>query len=168
MVELDYKTHITIVVSAGHTEYMPEMVGSMTYEWIWPPGLDPEEFELYTVSEEALEVLWERTNPRIPQRDWDLSWESICSIRGTEEEFQKSLAKFIVDAVASEPHGDDDVFDYWPSAVRMALEMAEQLKMEWATADATTAARDVILNWIGDWETDLLHKCGVWQEGDPE
>lgn len=179
MVELDAQMQDQIIegiVSAGHGEYVLALPID-EFNPIWEPYGD----DLFprldkAVGQDAVMAIWrDHTGLQDVPGDWDIEWENICKLRARRADLEKAMDKLLAD-LREDPGGDDGTFDYWPSGVRMALEVAayldendpgEPLPMDW-TGKVGQQAREFILTQRSEYAGELLQKTGLWQEGDPE
>lgn len=112
-------------VSAGHAEYLPPVTPGLSVTDVWPLS-DRED-----LSEWELEDFTRLTGisyEKIP--DVDLNWETIQRWKGTPSVIAEALTILLGD-LAEIPGGDDDTYDYWPSGVRLAAAVADELGGEW-------------------------------------
>jgi hypothetical protein len=130
-----------IVASAGHDEYrFPETPGvtdRVLFDGVALECGDDEAAterarglgfldEMYEIVEDALTPeAWAGftgepagTKPE----DADLTWEVIHLFEGEPEALLAGLDA-LIESLYLEPHGDDDAYDYWPSGVRLAMEV---------------------------------------------
>src|SRR5262245_42992761 len=132
---------LELVVSAGHAEYMVEHEG-VEVAYVWQPLSDEVDAELSRLvargmspSREAAAALLFAELTSAVQADAleaagvDLTWETVVRLRGAHCHLVEWLERLRVEI--SEPgHGDDDLYDYWPSGVRLAAAVAERLGEE--------------------------------------
>ena len=150
----------TFLVSEGHAEYpMPTNVAGLDVTEVWPPAAmsDEERDGLYDLYGSDQVDVWERYNPGTLPPDADLAWEHIISVTGTPEAINAGLDLLIAD-ISTRPSGDDDVFDYWPSGCRLALDVAAQVDR---TDEVTAVIRSVIVTSLEDYAEELFDKVGI-------
>lgn len=151
----------SIVVSAGHAEYMGN--APVTLEYLW--GMD----DAYGEDGEALDYdslpeKFDAKNPGVTVGDWDLGWQHIVRLSGTQESLV-AYYKSLVEQLRVTPSGDDDTFDYYPSGVRYAAEIGGDLGLDIREdlLPAVTAALDE----DEDYWQEVRDKTGIfdWPEG---
>lgn len=157
------------LASMGHSEYGNiEAVPGLTIREVWPTEMnaDPDSEQVYFMRwapwmELPQEELEQRFAEVTGGMDADPSWEHIMEWEGDEDAVRAGLDLLIAD-IDTEPSGDDDVLDYWPSGVRYALAVASQLGDE-QMARVQNVARRVIVNshWAEEWERYIADKIGV-------
>lgn len=128
---------IEIMASAGHGEYGD--LASRLVRVIWEPTCD-DLMDQIDGDEEVAQRLWRESYGDLAYPPADLTWETIIGIAGTRAEVGAWLDS-IISEISVTPHGDDEVFDYWPSGVRLAREVAAVLGRE---DEVTQAVRDAI------------------------
>lgn len=108
-----------IIASAGHGEYwLPELPGvSATILWQWQ-DTDSDPDPLDWVEKTGLD------SSEMP--DCDLSWEIIVAVEGEPAAIVSALGALLVD-LSFTPGADDGTFDYWPSGMRLARTIIDQL-----------------------------------------
>jgi hypothetical protein len=143
-----------VTVSAGHGEYQIDPPEGLTITEVWPP--DGEE-DLWEMAEDLILLKYRRAVPDGPS-DVDPYWERVMVWEGDLRAFDAGLFR-LVNALDSGLGGDDDTFDYWPSGVRYAKEIAELVTDEWA-ARVEETARKVVAEQREEFAEELLTKCG--------
>ena len=88
--------------------------------------------------------------------DYD-DWEILVEVSGEPANIEAALV-WLIETLDTEPHGDDDMFDYWPSGVRYAMALDAALGGLHA-AEITTIARQVIT--ASGFAEELLAKVGL-------
>jgi len=110
---------ITMVVSAGHNEYpigcSEELWSSHNHDHLW----------LADDVEAAATELYKSLG--LPEIDADVSWETIIRVTGQRETLNQALDMLLGDLCGGPKGGDDDTFDYWPSGMRLAQQVAAVL-----------------------------------------
>lgn len=154
---------VNIVVSAGHTEYMPARTEGVIVEWVWE-GL-PEDVDTDVASEELYDVCCRRfvedTGITLDQMgDFDPMWESVARFRGPRDRVIAALYSLIREISVS-PTGDDSVFDYWPSGVRMAFAMDQKLEAGRAERIEQIVRRTLADPTLEPFADELLPKLGL-------
>lgn len=117
-----------LVVSAGHAEYGAAGESGVVIEEMWPPDDEHGDALFFDDNEEAL-AAFKAAYPGIPddgRPDADYAWEHIWRVQGTPEQVEAWFSG-LVDELAEPPSGDDTTYDYWPSGVRLAIQVAEVL-----------------------------------------
>lgn len=154
-------------VSAGHDEYGLVLRDEQATH-VWP--LDDDE-ERWDQDGATLAAKYQDATGAMPDGDWDLVWEHIYRISATRAELETALGVLTLQVLDGPDSGDDDTFDYWPSAVRLALSVAEELGGEWPNrqwlAIVERAARAAIAETRAQFAEELLVKCGLDKQ-DPE
>jgi hypothetical protein len=116
----DTVTTHRLVLDAGHGEYLPEAEG-LRVAVLFDPAEVP-----YVDDGYALEAL--RATPGVPDGFETVgpTWCVAVEVSGSEEALVAGWEALYED-VSGEPHGDDDVRDYWPSGARLLLAYADDL-----------------------------------------
>lgn len=125
---------LRFIVSAGHAEYGDR--SSPVVEEIWNPTGDGTWDSIYaarhgdiranygSTDRLAAALFTERTGvPADELPAIDFTWEVVWRITGLRPQVAEWLDLLIVDLAAG-PSGDDDTYDYWPSGVRLAHQVA--------------------------------------------
>jgi hypothetical protein len=137
---------LDIIASAGHAEYGdPNPQNGLRLSIIWDPQAD-DLYEKIDGDEANAEALWEEYLGwrGIARPNADLTWENIWRLRGTREQVSEWLDSLLSDLSVT-PSGDDTTYDYWPSGVRLAREVAAVL----GRSDDVTAAVKSALDGTG-------------------
>lgn len=113
-----------VLVAAGHGEYgwtdaRPKI------EVLWNPNGEDVVLDDAWDDEKAAGLFRER-HPGVTAPDCDLTWEQVWVIAGEVEEIAAWYRALVAD-LAEKPSGDDTVYDYWPSGVRLARQVAAAL-----------------------------------------
>lgn len=147
------------IVTSGHQEYNPDPdIEGLT---ITDFTLDDEDGDgsVFDLSEEDARQKIADDNgipvDEIPELRW--STEGVVRWEGERDAIEKGLAS-LIGQIDAEPGGDDDTFDYWPSGVLYAKQVAEKLGDEWPDRVKKVALR--ILQWKEDWAAELADKIG--------
>lgn len=160
-------SHLSFVASAGHAEYMPTMPAPATCETVWCfseheladrmfaagaeyPGYSADELEALIVATTG--------GPSSALPDADLEWETIVRISGPRYELAQGYLS-LEREVSMAPHGDDDVFDYWPSGARFLIDYAAALGAPYPNRAA--ARIDAVLDELEAYGDELADKVGV-------
>jgi hypothetical protein len=113
-----------LLVNVGHGEYLPLAQDGLTAELVWDP-YDEANLE-HTDSEEQAKARYREVTGLEPDPAWNLTWQSLQRWTGDAVALSAALHS-LVDKLEAPPSGDDDTYDYWPSGVRLALQVAEAL-----------------------------------------
>lgn len=140
-----------LLVSLGHAEYEPRHPPELTRRLLWDPLAIPVPSWWDADDAEALArkaFLHAHPDHADGLPDWDLTWESVEEWEGDPADFEMALSSLLAQ-LREGPSGDDDTFDYWPSGVRLARQVAAALDRERSirpTRDAgvVRAAHDVL------------------------
>jgi hypothetical protein len=150
------------LVSAGHDAYaLPDQEG-LTLVWGYE-DVEPFEEDGGSVSDKALREAF-RTKLQAETvestiSDWDLWYEVIYRIEMDRPQLEENLRTLIED-LKQDPGGDDGTFDYWPSGVRFAMQLAERLGGEWPQKVAAFA-RNWIMENRAEFAYELLNSVGL-------
>lgn len=152
---------LSMVVSYGHAEYVLPTLPNLLQEQLW----GPDDFEAEAEWDEHDAVEHFRIQHGFLPPDADLSWEHIFRVTGDRDVMAEAFAGLLLD-IARPPGGDDDTYDYWPSGVRLAWEIAGLLGDSEVRqlADAVASVfetKPTLPDWNPDMLgfTDLLEKC---------
>jgi hypothetical protein len=113
-----------LLVNVGHGEYLPSITDALTADLVWDP-YDDLTLKHTQTEADALARYREVTGLE-PNPEWDLTWQSVQRWRGEPAAVEAALAS-LMDKLEVPPSGDDDTYDYWPSGVRLALQVAKAL-----------------------------------------
>lgn len=106
---------VELILNAGHNEY----VVSEDAEVVWDP--------YDKVAEVDIDKILAAPHNQYLWYDEDLrTWGTLVKLKGTHAELEQVFTSY-VDGIGA-PSGDDDTFDYWPSAMRQAWEFAIDLE----------------------------------------
>lgn len=122
-------TILNFLASARHAEYTLQGPGvTVTDVWDYEcleqfdsqqdEGVDEVTADMWTQATGLPETLF--------STEWDLMWENIVRIEGDADAVAAALDTLIAD-LSNTPGGDDDTFDYWPSGVIYAQDIAAAL-----------------------------------------
>jgi hypothetical protein len=129
-----------LLVSVGHGEYLPAAVADLNATPVWDPGAD-DNIDHTADPDQAL-ARYRQLVGADPTGDWNLTWETVQRWTGPRSAVDAALGS-LLDKIAAAPSGDDDTYDYWPSGVRLALQVAEALGGD-RVAQVQAAARGVL------------------------
>jgi hypothetical protein len=113
-----------LLVNVGHGEYLPLAQDGLTAELVWDP-YDEANLE-HTDREEQASARYREVTGLEPNPAWDMTWQSVQRWTGDAAALSAALHS-LVDTLEVPPSGDDDTYDYWPSGVRLALQVAAAL-----------------------------------------
>lgn len=115
---------ISAIVSFGHAEYVLHGDG-VKVEDIWSPY---DELPDGAVDDDEARAAFEKVTglPASNAGDADLTFEHVCVVTGERDDLIAALDQLITDLRES-PGADDGTFDYWPSGMRLALQLDEVL-----------------------------------------
>jgi hypothetical protein len=113
-----------LLVNVGHGEYLPLVQDGLTADLVWDPYDDAN--LAASEDEAALLARYREVTGLEPNPDWDVTWASVQRWTGEPAQIEAALAS-LMDKLEVPPSGDDDTYDYWPSGVRLALQVAEAL-----------------------------------------
>jgi hypothetical protein len=133
-------SQLELLVSVGHGEYLPAGVAELTASLVWDPYTD-DNIDHTADPDQAL-ARYREVVGADPTGDWDLTWETVQRWTGPRSAVDAALGS-LLDKIAAAPSGDDDTYDYWPSGVRLALQVAEALGGD-RVAQVQAAARGVL------------------------
>lgn len=144
---------LRFIVSAGHAEYgdgsspLVEEIWNPTADGTWDALYDPRlghHAEPGHADRRAAALFTERTG--VPAEELpavDLTWEVVWRITGLRPEVGEWFDQLVADLAAG-PSGDDDTYDYWPSGVRLAHQVALFLGDDEATARVRDTALEIV------------------------
>jgi len=150
---------MSFVVSAGHDEYGPQEV----------PGLTVEDYTIEVLRAaisgdfegevpDWKDAVVEGTIVSINGGDYDLMFESFYWWSGSREAVEAGLESLMKE-VSNGPYGaDDDTFDYWPSGVRYAQQVADQLSST-HRIKIDEAAKHAIMTKRPQFADELFNSC---------
>jgi hypothetical protein len=146
----------SIIVSAGHAEYGAITEGVTEVE-IWAGTSDSfDENDQNIWDTDVLAAKFLAASGETPG-DWDLGWEHIVRLEGDYD----ALVAFynsLVTELSETPHGDDTTYDYYPSGVRYALEIAAALEL---STDTLVAAVHAAIDGM-DAAEEIADKTGIF------
>jgi len=158
MTETTATARLEFTVSAGHDEYpIPEVFAPGELTCIWANDYEDED-EFGADWEAGLAARYRDENDAEPG-DWDLGWERIYRIDAPADTVAEALVILLQDLDTIQG-ADDDTFDYWPSGMRLALDIAARLGGDWP-AQAEAQARRVIFSDREEFAEELLDKVGL-------
>lgn len=116
-------------LNAGHAEVLPDVCWTTwRVAFSFDYDDDPSESAEDTARTKANRAVYNGTLPQeYASDDWDPSWQKIYKVTGTLKEHAEDLISFLGGQLEFRPTGDDDVFNYWPSGIRLAWEWAEKI-----------------------------------------
>lgn len=160
-------TTIRMIVGIGHGEYEPAFPEQVQTAIVWDASTDYGDDGV-----NDLDVAWvQRTGLPIEARpDADLSFGFIEYIVGERDDIEVGLDNLIAQLTADVklkdgstlvvPSGDDDTFDYWPSGVRLAFQIAEHVGPD-AVLRVDGAARRQIAKKDASFRDEIASSCGI-------
>lgn len=147
---------LNFVVSAGHDEYVLPLESGISC--IWSYDYDDDVDGSYGDAwEQKLHDRYVAKNGSEPG-DYDLGWERIYRVAAPRLVVRQALERLIAD-LDTDLGADDDTFDYWPSGVRLARDVADQLGGSWPGV-VEEMARSVIAEQREAYADELIDKCG--------
>lgn len=144
-----------LVVVAGHGEYGAAGDSGVAIKEIWPPTDEHGDAVMFDDDVEA-RTAFEAAYPEIPvPDDADFSWEAIWLVTGTREQIEAWFSELVAD-ISEPPSGDDTTYDYWPSGVRLAVQVAE-----WIGDNAPQRVREALLAGLNGMDPDEVSLAWV-------
>jgi hypothetical protein len=159
--------NLRFLVSAGHDEYQfflqdpnGRTVDEQKLELVWAYDYGDDDDDV-VYDDDWMERLREQFRQTVGEEpgDWDLGWEHIYRIDAPRAEIEDALTELLA-TLDTEPGGDDDTFDYWPSGIRLAFGVAEKLSRDWPHR-VEAVARRIITECRPMYAEELLAKVGL-------
>lgn len=148
-----------ITASARHGEYMIDSMPGLTVTEVWPT--EEAEEDRWDWDDTTAHIEYRNAVPDGPAID-DPTWEHVVTWEGDREAVERGLTA-LIETIDCAPGGDDDTFDYWPSGVIYAADIADVLGGDWP-AKVEEVARRVVADYKSDFAEELLSKTGYFEE----